>query len=795
MAQRIPTPVALPIDALLPQIAATLREHSNLILEAEPGAGKTTRVPAALLHEFPGQILVLEPRRIAARMAARRVAQERGDEPGQTVGYQVRFERVASAATRLFFLTEGVLTRRLLSEPDLPGVDLVILDEFHERHLETDLALALLRRLQLRRPQLRLLVMSATLDAAAIAAFLGDAPVLSSPGRLFDLAVEHLPYSPAPLEEQVRKAFERLISGGETGEILAFLPGAAEIRRAQRACEPVARRVNRLILPLYGDLSPAEQDRAVAPAAQPKLILATNVAESSITIDGVTAVIDSGLARIASHSPWTGLPQLRVGRISKASARQRAGRAGRTAAGRVLRLYPQADFLQRPDQETPELLRADLSQLCLGLRSAGILDPAELPWLDAPPAPAVAAAEDLLSRLGATPSVARALMQYPLPPRLARMIVAATERGVGYAACQAAALLASGARIDHPDILTALDAPLDERSQRLLRQLTQIARVSSPARTAAAGKHDSDQPLLHAILLGFPDRVGRRKSGNTAMLANGIAAEFASTPPTEPFFVALDIEDRAENPQPVIRLTAPILPEWLLDLHPDHVTDRTTLEWNRLGERVEAISQLLYDDLVLEESANAPADRAAAASLLAEKALEAGIERFVEAEALEDLLARIEFAGLDPVDLHDDFSRFCEGMRSFAELRAAGSGFLSWLEGHTDAQRLRSLAPTSLKLAAGRQTRIHYERGKAPWTASRLQDFFGMSETPCIGPARTPVVLHLLAPNRRPVQTTTDLAGFWQRLYPQVRRELMRRYPRHAWPERHDIPEPRETGR
>ena len=240
MAQRIPTP--LPIDALLPQIAATLRQHPNLVLEAEPGAGKTTRVPAALLREFPGQILVLEPRRIAARMAARRVAHELGEEPGQTVGYQVRFERVASAATRLFFLTEGVLTRRLLSEPDLPGVDLVILDEFHERHLETDLALALLRRLQLRRPQLRLLIMSATLDAAAIAGFLGNAPVISSPGRLFDLAIEHLPYSPAPLEEQVRNAFERLISGGESGEILAFLPGAAEIRRAQRACEPIARR-------------------------------------------------------------------------------------------------------------------------------------------------------------------------------------------------------------------------------------------------------------------------------------------------------------------------------------------------------------------------------------------------------------------------------------------------------------------------------------------------------------------------------------------------------------------------
>ena len=775
------TPTGLPIDALIPEIVSLLGTGRAVVVEAEPGAGKTTRVPRALLDAFSGQVLVLEPRRIAARMAAKRVAVELGEEVGQTVGYQVRFERVAGQGTRLHFLTEGVLTRRLFQDPELAGVDVVILDEFHERHLETDLALALLKRLQGRRPELRLVVMSATLDAGPIAAFLGDAPVVRSTGRSFALEIEHLAYSAEALQEQVRSAFERLISSGETGDILAFLPGSAEIRRAVRACEPVARRVGRVVLPLYGGLSPAEQDRAVAPCREGKLVLATNVAESSITIDGVTAVIDSGLARIASHSPWTGLPQLRVGRVSKASARQRAGRAGRTAAGRVLRLYPQMDFQQRAEQETPELLRADLAQLCLGLRAMGIADPGELAWLDDPPAAAVASAEELLDRLGVTRERAQRLMRLPLPPRLARMVDAAGERGVGYAGCVAAALLGSGARTEQSDLLGAMEAPMEERVARQLRQLLQITR----AEKAKLG-HGADEPLLQAVLLGFPDRVGRRKAGKQAMLANGVAVEFAGEPPQYEFFVALEVEDRAENGQPVVRLTARVEPEWLLDFFPERVEDVSRLVWDRQGERVDAVSQLRYDGLVIEESSNARPERAAASAMLAQMAVEAGIERFVEAEALGELLGRLEFAGVAAPDLEGSFAGFCEGMRSFAELKQAAGGFLPWLESQVDGQRLRTMAPVTQRLAAGRVAKIHYERGKTPWIASRLQDFFGMRETPRIGPEGTPVVLQLLAPNRRPVQTTTDLAGFWERLYPQVRRELMRRYPRHSWPERHD---------
>ena len=405
------------MDAIIPEILRSLQQTPNLVIQAEPGAGKTTRIPPALLSAVSGQVLVLEPRRIAARLAARRVAWELSEELGQTVGYQVRFERVAGQGTRLHFLTEGVLTRRLLSDADLDGVDAVVLDEFHERHLESDLALALLRRFQRRRPDLRIVVMSATLDAAPVSQFLGDCPVLRSEGKLFDLSIEHSAYSPAPLHEQVRDALESVLGNEEAGEVLDFLPGAAEIRRAARACERLAQRSNRILMPLYGDLSPAEQDRVIAPAPQRKVILSRNVAESSITLDGVRTVIVSGLARIAAYSPWTGLPTLSIGRISKASARQRAGRAARTAPGRVIRLYSQMDYQGRPDQETPEILRSDLAQLCLSLRAMHIEDPAQIEWLDAPPELAVRHAEELLDMLVHTSEDARKLTRLPVHPR------------------------------------------------------------------------------------------------------------------------------------------------------------------------------------------------------------------------------------------------------------------------------------------------------------------------------------------------------------------------------------------
>jgi ATP-dependent helicase HrpB len=769
---RVNPRATLPVDAILPELLATLRQTPNLVLEAPPGAGKTTRVPPALLQIVTGEIVVLEPRRIAARLAARRVAQELGEPVGQTVGYQVRFEEVAGPRTRLRFVTEGVLTRRLLSDPELKNVDAVVLDEFHERHLDTDLAIALLKRLQKTRPELRILVMSATLDTVQVAEYLGGCPILRSEGRLYDLEITHLPYSPKPAEVQMAEAVERLLQQQSAGDILAFLPGAAEIRRAIRETQSPAGRYGLLLLPLYGELTPAEQDRAVTPAAQRKVIFATNVAESSITVEGVSAVIDSGLARQAACSPWTGFPVLEVRRISKASAQQRAGRAGRTGPGRVLRLYSAEDYRQRPDHDPPEIVRSDLAQLCLALRAMEVHD---LEFLDPPPEAAWRNAEALLDRLRATGSNVSSLARYPLHPRLSRIVEAAKSRGVGEDGCRVAALLSSGARQEKTDLLAAIESRQDPRTEQ---QMEQIRRLARPHRQT---KHDDDA-LLMSVLEGFPDRVARRRAGKEVLLSAGGTAEVAGDPPSYEFLLAADAEDRRDKPLPLIRITARIEPEWLIELFPDRVREHNGVEWNARGERVEAVSALLYDELVIQESRGAMPDPEAAAALLARKAQEAGIERFVDAAALSGFEARAAFAGYGEADVLRHFADLCRGLRSFQELRAAASQFVPMME--RTLPRLEELAPARLRLPSGRQTVVHYETGKSPWIASRLQDFFGLQQTPRIGRDHVPVVIHLLAPNQRAVQTTTDLAGFWERLYPQVRRELMRRYPRHKWPER-----------
>jgi len=772
--------VKLPVDDLLPAIRDSLVRTPNLVIEAPPGAGKTTRVPPALLDLVRGEVLVLEPRRLAARLAARRVAREFGERLGETVGYRVRFEEVAGARTRLWFLTEGILTRRLISDPLLAGVDAVVLDEFHERHLETDLALALLKRLQrTTRPDLSIVVMSATLQAAPIANYLGNCPILRSEGRLFDLAIAHQPYSALPLEKQVASSLNTLLAQAPSGDVLVFLPGAAEIRRAERECRPIASRCNLLILPLYGDLSPAEQDRAVSPSPQRKVILSTNVAESSVTVEGVTAVIDSGLARIASDSPWSGLPTLDVARISKASATQRAGRAARTAPGRAVRLYTLDDFERRREQDPPEILRRELSEMCLNLRAMGVSDPRELEWLDAPPGAAVARAEELLERLGAAGENARRMASYPLHPRLARLVIDAAERGAGEQGCRAAAALSSGARTPSCDMIGLIDAPFDPVTQRHFEQIRRLVRPgkSQPHHTNA---------LALAVLAAFPDRVARRRKDRQLLLASGGSAELACDARDE-FLVAVDIENRSENALPLVRLYCAIEPDWLVDLFPDRVQERARVEWNRSAERVDAVSALLYENLTIEETRSGTPDPEQAAALLAERAAEAGVDRFVDRGELAQFLARAAFASehasIPKLDVDAVFRELCDGLKSFAELKNAGASLISALEQRSGARLLNEVAPGRIRLPNGRQTKINYEAGKAPWIASRLQDFFGLRETPRIANGKVALVVHLLAPNQRPVQTTTDLAGFWQRLYPQVRRELSRRYPKHAWPE------------
>jgi ATP-dependent helicase HrpB len=398
-------------------------------------------------------------------------------------------------------------------------------------------------------------------------------------------------------------------------------------------------------------------------------------------------------------------------------------------------------------------------------------------WLNAPPAAAIQNAESLLDRLGATGSMAQRLARYPLPPRLSRILVEAMERGVGEDGCVAAALLGSGARSDKNDLLAAMESQQDHQT---LRHIEQLRRIARPSRQS----HHDDNAMLMSVLAGFPDRVARRRTGNQVLLSTGVSAELAGEPPPYEFMIAIDAEDRSEKPLPLIRMTARIEPEWLIDLFPDRVREQSSVTWNRVTERVEAVSALLYDELVIQESRGATPEPEAAAALLARKAIEAGIGRFVDADTLEIFMARVDFAGFERPDIEQALRDLCSGLRSFAELKSAAKHFIPMLEQKVDSRRLQEIAPLHIRLQNGRQTKVHYEQGKSPWIASRLQDFFGMKDTPRIGAGRTPLVVHLLAPNQRPVQTTTDLAGFWERLYPQVRRELMRRYPRHAWPER-----------
>jgi ATP-dependent helicase HrpB len=829
----------LPVDALLPSLVEALRAHPAAVLQAAPGAGKTTRVPPALLDAgLAGgrEVWVLEPRRLATRLAAARVAEERGEAVGETVGYQIRFEERAGPRTRLRFVTEGVLGRRLFGDPELAAVGAVVLDEFHERHLQGDVALALLRRLQQKGHPLRLLVMSATLDTGPLADFLGGCPVLVSEGRTFPIDVDHLPaLDPRPLEEQVLGALKRLLPGLPEGDVLVFLPGAAEIRRAQERCAAFAERHRLAVLPLHGDLAAREQDRAVRPGPGRKLILSTNVAETSVTIPGVTAVIDSGLARIPSHSPWSGLPSLQVARISQASAVQRAGRAGRTSPGRALRLYPRADFEARPPHAAPEIARSDLAETVLGLAAAGVVDRRTFPFFQPPPRPALEAAEQLLLDLGALDAaggvseLGRRMLSFPLHPRLARVLVEGERRGVARAAASAAAVLAErdlrrsakgalfAARSPGPptsarsDVLERL-ADLESAGQGTARDLDpaaldavrraarQLGRAVDARRPAPASELGREDALLLSLLAGFPDRVARRRrpharelllsGGGSALLDEGSAVR-------EPLLLlALEAEVRGgpRGPETRVRVASEVEEEWLLELFPDRIRDQESLEWNAEQARVDRVSGLLYGALVLEESRGAAPPSPAASDLLAAELGRGGLERAVGAEVLEAWSARVsQLAKAYPeagvpvpgTDLREQvIAALAVGRVALSEIDPALVQAV--LDAHLPPGVCGLLAralPARVTLPGGRSLAVHYPVGAPPFVASRLQDFFGMREGPRVCEGRLPLVLHLLAPNQRPVQVTTDLLGFWTRHYPALRKELGRRYPRHAWPE------------
>ena len=805
-----------------------MRSGRNLVLEADPGAGKTTRVPRALLDAGcleAGECWVLEPRRLAARLAALRVAEELGEDLGRRIGYAVRFEQRVSRETRVRFVTEGLLLRRLQEDPWLQGIAVVILDEFHERHVQTDLALTLLRRLQGRRPELRLLVMSATLDAEPVVTYL-DAVRIHSEGRLHPVEIRSATrFDDRPLAQRVNDALAQLYQQGLQGHTLVFLPGALEIRQCLAGCSETAARHGLKLLPLHGSLSFAAQKQAVAFSAEPKVILSTNVAESSVTLEGVSAVIDSGLGREALHSAWSGLSGLRTLRISQARCLQRTGRAGRMAPGTCIRLYSEAEFRARPAHDAPEILRTDLAEPLLNLHGMGIEEPATLPWFEDPPAPALEAAERLLGRLGAlvdgriTP-LGRRMAALPLHPRLARLVTAGEDSGIPALARLAAALLETGdlaARVglgrraegpghalesdlwvrldayreaERADFAAAacraagLDAALLQQAQRTFKALGGGCGMVEPAA--------AETRLLMALLAAYPDRVAKAGGAGTFALLGGGGAKLdaQSRVRNTELILALEADEvvKGTGRQVLIRMASRIEPEWLLEAFPDAIRDTEAWVFNASTGRVERRSGLCYEDLCLDESRRGadPMDPRTSACL-AQAALAAGFTQ----ELLTRLLERAEFLARQRPDLglpaRQDLlmtvlEKACAGCSTLKALATQDWGWaLRETLGSEPMRLLDAWAPETVQLLK-RRVKVNYS-GATPWIEARLQDFLGLNEGPRIAGGALPLVLHLLAPNHRAVQVTTDLAGFWQRTYQELRPQLSRRYPKHLWPE------------
>lgn len=747
-------PAPLPIDDHVSRIREQLRRERRLVLVAPPGAGKTTRVPPSLVADGP--VFLLQPRRVAARSIAARIATEQGQTVGEEVGFEVRFERQLSERTRLVVATEGILTRRLQADPLLEGFTTVVLDEFHERSLHADLALAFVKQAAAARRDLRVLVMSATLDAGPVAEFLDGCGVVEVDVRAHPVVVDYAP-GLAP-EVAVRRTM-----AGPGGHVLCFLPGAGEIRDAQ------ARLSGLLVHPLHGSLSAAEQDAAVRASSERKVILATNIAETSITVDGVSDVVDSGWQKVLRYDAARGLDRLETERVSADAADQRAGRAGRTGPGRALRLWDARDRL-RPRRE-PEIERVDLAGPVLDVLAWGA-DPLTFEWFEAPATERLHSALALLRRLGAVEggrltALGERMRGLPLPPRLARVFV---EAGGTRRAAAACAWLAEGragsaggeGATTESDVLPLLDR-LDSAPWTVREAARQLARLGG-----ASGETD-DMALRRALWAGFPDRLARRRQPGSPrlVLASGHGAVLAreSGVRTGELLVALDVAAGASGPgfEALVRRASRVEREW--------VRPTSTEVVHRLeGDAVRAVARDLYDELVLEERP-VPPDPEKSAPLLLEALRERGL-----GEGNERVRRRLAFAGLS-VDVD---ALLVEACRNRTRLPAVD---LLELLTHTVRRELERLAPEAIPLPSGRTARLDYREDGSVSAAVKLQELFGQAETPRIGPRAEPVTLALLAPSGRPVQTTRDLRSFWERTYPEVRKELRGRYPRHPWPE------------
>jgi ATP-dependent helicase HrpB len=837
--------ISLPIDAVLPALREALAARHEAVLEAPPGAGKTTRVPLALLHEpwLAGQtILMLEPRRLAARAAAERLASELGEKVGETVGYRIRLESKVGPTTRIEVVTEGILTRRLQDDPALEGVGLLIFDEFHERSLDADLALALSlngRALFRDEQPLKILLMSATLEGERLSSLLDDAPVLRSDGRMFPVSMHWgRPFQPGEfIEPRVVQAVLDAI-GIESGSVLVFLPGQAEIRRVnQQLADALGERHDIMLCPLHGELDLNAQRAAIEPAPKGirKVVLATNIAETSLTIDGVRVVIDAGLARVPRFDPGSGMTRLDTQRISRASATQRAGRAGRLEPGVCYRLWSEAQHDQLAAYGTAEILQADLAGLALQLARWGVT-PGQLVWLDLPPAAAYAQAQELLARLDGLvqkpgedwklTNHGQAMAELPAHPRIAHLLLRGQALGLGELACDVAALL--GER----DILRGVGADLHsrltllagteraargaqggvQRAKQLSRQYRGLLQKQRGGSNVPVG--DPDHPRWPGALLAFayPDRVAqqRRAGGAEYRLANGRAALFSEADALmkQPWLVVADLGSRQGQREERIYMAAEFDPALFDSVLAEQVAAVDYLEWDEREGVFRAERQRKVGELILSREPLVNLDESARSQALLALVRRKGLELLPWTPELRQWQARVSL--LRQLDLEQQSDSEWPDVRDVALLASLEHWLMPYLGkvsrlshfGNLDLssilhnvlpwplpQRLDELAPHHLTVPSGSSVRLDYSE-HPPILAVRLQELFGLADTPRIAGGRQIIKLHLLSPARRPVQVTQDLANFWRSTYAEVKKDLKGRYPKHYWPDDPLVAEP-----
>lgn len=831
-----------------------LAERGRMILRAPTGSGKSTQVPQILRDARlvdDREIVVLQPRRLAARLLARRVAEERGDRLGGEVGYQVRFEREVTAATRIRYVTEGILLRQMIDDPELSSVGAILFDEFHERHLFGDITLA--RALDLQehaRPDLKLGIMSATLDQPGLEAYFAPCEVLDSAGRQYEVDIHYLDRDPSLANtgvwDHAARAFGQ-VADEAGGHVLVFMPGAYEIQRTIRAIRDQPSSRGWEVLPLHGELAPRDQDTAVQASRGRKVIVATNVAETSITIEGVRIVIDSGQARVARYDPQRGIDTLPIEKISQASADQRAGRAGRTGPGTCLRLWTRADHAHRPSRDEPEILRMDVAEVVLNLKAAGVDDVGGFRWLDPPDPVALDRAELLLKDLGGlhhhtariTP-IGRRLLRFPLHPRYARMLLAAADLGCVSEACLIAALSqgrpllvrkagrdsrdARRLRLDaseESDFFEWIEAFYEARDSRfdldylrrlgihaqaarqadaLFRQFLDLARKE---RLPMNREPAPESAVRQCILLGFADHLALRRDKGTlgCLIVHGrsgdLAKESVVRRSDSRLLVAVEIREitRGRGTTGIqLGLATAVKEAWLQDLFPDEFHEGHTVVYDPRLKKVVSERRRMFRDLVLERGGEGgDPDADTSARLLADEVLSGRLKLPQWNEKVDAWITRVNaLAGWCPdlaLPVYDDEARrliveqYCLGSTSFKELKQGDflGAIKDWL---TYAQRemVSKQAPERILLPGGRKARVHYD-GADPWIEATIQDLYGLKESPRIARQRKSLVVHLLAPNRRAVQVTTDLANFWKEHYPGIKQQLQRRYPKHEWRE------------